>query len=68
MKTWSLTTNEYKLVMSEYETKIINPNYRPKLQTCSEKEKLGREERNRVETWKWKRDTNWKIECAGIIK
>ena len=23
------TTNEYKLVMYEYETKRINPNYRP---------------------------------------
>ena len=54
--------------MYEYKTKIINPNNRPKSQTCSEKEKLGREERNRVETWKWKRDTNWKIECAGTIK
>ena len=36
--------------MYEYKTKIINPNNRPKSQTCSEKEKLGREERNRVET------------------
>jgi hypothetical protein len=31
-------TNEHKLVMYEYEIKRINPNYRPKSQTCSEKE------------------------------
>ena len=68
LKTWSLTTNEYKLVMYEYETKTINPNYRPKSQTRTEKEKLGREDKNIIENWEWKKDTNWKINCAGTIK
>ena len=36
--------------MYKYETKRINSSNRSKSQTCSEKEKLGREERNRIET------------------
>ena len=36
--------------MYEYETKIINPYYRPKSQTRTEKEKLWREEKNKIET------------------
>ncbi len=35
--------------MYEYETKTINPNYRPKSQTRNEKEKLGREDKNIIE-------------------
>jgi hypothetical protein len=36
--------------MYEYETKRINPKYMPKSQARNEKAKLGRKERNRVET------------------
>jgi hypothetical protein len=36
--------------MYEYEIKRINSSYRPKSQTHSEKEKLEKKKRNRIET------------------
>ena len=48
LKTLSLMTNQCKSVMCE--TKRINPSPRPKLQTGSEREKLQKEQRKRIET------------------